>query len=269
MSFLIRASLAAAAGAAALAAPAEAQAPSKFRLNLGYDGKLLVKVLDINVVQQADDNGFASTVSMRSYGVLSAFKKIQQTARANGRIDAGVARPGVFSQKNIDGADTRAVRVTWTGGDVVTSAQPAYKNMGHPPATRAQRLESIDPVTALLRVSLTDRQAQLCTGVWKFFDGKRRYDLVFSGRATSAPNAREARLGLINPVRCKVAYREVAGFKRKKEKNQGIRRPFDVAFAQAGRGGPWVISSLTGHTPLGSAVIELASVSATGNTPEG
>ncbi len=268
MSFLIRSSLAAAAGALALTVPAEAQAPAKFRLNLGYDGKLLVKVLDITVDQEADNAGYSSVVRMRSYGVLSAFKKIQQTATANGAIDNGLARPRTFSQKNIDGDDTRAVRVSWTGGDVVTAAQPAYKNMGHPPASRAQKLEAVDPVTALLRVSLTDRQAQLCSGAWKFFDGKRRYNLVFSGRTASAPNAREAKLGLTEVVRCKVAYQEVAGFKRKKEKNQGLRKPFDVSFARAGAGGPWVISSLTGSTPLGSAVIELARVRATGATPE-
>jgi len=270
MTFRYRTLLAAAAGVLALAAPAEAQAPTKFRLTLGYDGKLLIKVLDVNVTQTADDNGFSTQVRLRSYGVLEAFKKIRQTASGSGRIDGGVARPGVFTQQNIDGERNRKVRVTWTGSDVVTAATPSYGNMGFPPATRAQKLEAVDPITALMRFTLMDRPAQACAGSMKFFDGKRRYDLVFSNRAVRAPNAREQRLGLTSPVTCSVTYRELAGFKRKKpgdKPGQGLKN-LRMAFARHGQGGPWVISSITGGTPLGDATIELARLSTSGETPE-
>ncbi|MBX7249806.1 MAG: DUF3108 domain-containing protein [Caulobacteraceae bacterium] len=267
---LFRTGLAAAAGLAVLAAPAVAQTPGKFRMTLNYDGKLVVKVLDVTITQTADDNGYSSTAHLTSYGVLAAFKKINQTATARGSIDRGVARPVSFSHRNQANPKGRKIDVRWTGGNVVTTAVPAYGNMGSPPATLAQKLEAVDPVTGLMRLALSDRQAQLCVGTLKFFDGKQRYDLTFSGRSPATPTAREKRLGLINPVRCNVVYREVAGFKKKppEKRNQGLNKPIAMTFAQVGAGGPWVISSMTGQTPLGNAVIELARVSTSGATPE-
>ena len=275
MSHIIRLGLAAAATAAAgalvLAAPAaEAQAPGKFRMNLAYEGRLLVKVLDVSITQEADDNGYSSTARLTSYGVLAAFKKINQVATARGGIDRGLARPALFTHHNRASKKGRRIEVRWSGAGVTAVATPRYKSLGEPPATAAQKAESVDPVTGLMRLALSDRQAQLCTGTLKFFDGKQRYDLVFSGRAASTPTAREKRLGLINTIRCNVVYREIAGFKKKPpaERNQGLNKPIKIVFGQRGAGGPWVLSSLTGSTPLGNAVIELTRVTSSGATPE-
>lgn len=273
MSPLFRTGLFAAAGLAVLAAPAVAQTPSsspgKFRMTLAYEGKLIVKVLDVSITQTADDNGFTSSAHLTSYGVLSAFKKINQTANSRGGVDRGLARPSAFSHRNLANPKGRKIDVRWSGGNVVTTAVPAYGNLGKPPATPAQKLEAVDPLTGLMRLALSDRQAQLCTGTLKFFDGKQRYDLTFSGRSLPAQSAREKRLGLINPVRCAVTFREVAGFKPKppEKRNQGLKNT-TITFAQVGANGPWVLSSLTGGTPLGQASIELTRVNTTGATPE-
>lgn len=266
-----RTGLAAAAGLLVLSAPAEAQAPGKFRMKLAYEGRLLVKVLDVSITQEADANGYVSTAQVTSYGVLAAFKKINQVATARGRIDGGSARPSQFNHHNRASKRGRRIEVRWNGANVSTVATPRYKSMGEPPASAAQRAEAVDPVTGLMRLALADRQAQVCTGTLKFFDGKQRYDLVFSGRAASSPTPRERRLGLINTVKCNVVYREVAGFKKKPpaERNQGLKKPIAMVFGQAGANGPWVISSMTGQTPLGNAVIELARLTKSGETPEG
>lgn len=270
MSLFFRTAAAGLAAAVALAVPAEAQAPSKFRMNLGYDGRLVVKVLDITISQTADNAAYNASVKLRSYGVLSAFKKIEQSASVRGRIDGGLAKPSVFTHQNHVKERARKVEARWTGADVVTVASPAYNKMGDPPASRAQRLEAVDPVTNLVRFALADSQGDFCRGTVKFYDGKQRYDLTFSGRTTAQPNAREKKLGLVNPVHCRVVYREVAGFKKKppEKKNQGLKKPITIGFAQVGQGGPWVISSITGATPLGNAVIELQRVSTSGETPE-
>lgn len=267
---ILRGGLAAAAGFAVLAAPAVAQTPGAFRMTLAYEGKLIIKVLDVSITQTADDNGYSTTAHLTSYGALSIFKKINQTATARGGIDHGMARPSTFSHRNLANPKGRKIDVRWSGGNVVTTATPAYGNLGHPPASLAQKLEAVDPVTGLMRLALADSPAQVCTGTLKFFDGKQRYDLTFSGRTATAPNQREKRLGLINTVRCRVVYRELAGFKLKppEKRNQGLTKPINISFGQAGPNGPWVISSMTGQTPLGAAVIELTRINASGATPE-
>ena len=60
------AGLALAAGLTALPAAAQAPGPQHFHLSLGYDGRLLVKVLDMQVDETAEGAGFSSTVRLRS-----------------------------------------------------------------------------------------------------------------------------------------------------------------------------------------------------------
>lgn len=270
MSHYLRAGLAAAAGLLVLTAPAQAQAPGKFHMKLSYEGRLLIKVLDVTIIQDADNNGYVSTAQLRSYGVLDALKKINQVATARGRIDQGTARPSQFNHHNRGSKRGRRIEVRWNGANVSTVATPRYKSMGEPPASAAQRAEAVDPVTGLMRLALSDRQNQVCTGTLKFFDGKQRYDLVFSNRTAASPTSRERRLGLVNTVKCNVVYREIAGFKKKpaSERNQGLNKPITMVFGQAGATGPWVISSMTGSTPLGNAVIELSRINTSGETPE-
>jgi hypothetical protein len=266
--------LAAAAAAFLLALPAAAQAPglSRFQFSLGYDGKLLFKVLDIQVDQSADANAFSSSARLKSSGILALFRKFDLRASAQGRIVNDQAVPGVFHSQNIDGKSNRKLDVTWTGTDVETIAQPPFRpdQLGDPPASREQKLESIDPITGLMRITLGDSQGEFCRGALKFFDGKQRYNLEFLDRHVVRPNAREMSLGLVNPVSCNVKFREVSGFhakKRASEQNQGLQRPIVIGFAELGRNGPWVISYLDADTPLGHALIELQRIKSSGKAP--
>ncbi len=263
--------LASAFATALAAAPVRAEGPGvKFHLSLGYGGRLLVRVLDVSIEEAASDSGFGSNARVKSSGVLALFKKVDVRASAQGHIAKGEAEPGSFVWQNFDGKSNRKVDVTWTGADVTTAAQPGYGGkLGDPPASRAQRLEATDPLAGLMRITLGDNQGQFCRGVWKFFDGKQRYDLEFLNRGVSTPTSREKRLGLVNPVRCTVRFREIAGFKKKaaNKQNQGLNKPILLGFAEVGQGGPWVISFLDADTPLGHAVIELERVHVTGVAP--
>jgi hypothetical protein len=259
---ILTASTALALGLAALPAAAQGPGPARFHLALAYDGRLLVKVLEMQVDQTAAGVGFASTVRLRSFGILAAFKHFDVHASAQGRIAGGAAYPRAFHHQNIDGKGNRRGDVTWTGTDVTAVFQPPHKWLGEPPASRAQKLESMDPLTGLMRIALGAGDGARCRGTLKLFDGKQRYDLEFSGAASGKLAAREVKLGLVNPLRCQVRYREVAGFKRKTaaQANEGMKRPVAVGLAQVGAGGPWVISYLNAPTPLGYAVVELERV---------
>jgi hypothetical protein len=249
--------------AAASTAGAEAPRPARVGLVLDYDGKLMLKVLEITIEQRAGDQTFTTNARLRSYGVLSLFRKVDNRSSAEGRIAGGHAFSHAFHSQNVDGRSNRRVAVTWTGADVVTEATPGYNgHLGEPPASRAQRLEAVDPLTALVRMALTEDEAELCRGTVRFFDGKQRYDVDFLGRQTGGVSLREQRLGLTRPIHCQVRFREVAGFSKKPpgERNQGLKRPVTMGFAQVGRDGPWVISYMDAETPLGRARVELERV---------
>ena len=238
-------------------------------LSLGYDGRLLFKVLDIQVEARANAQGFSATSRLVSSGVLRAFKHVDQRASAQGRLIAGAPQPGVFETQNLGGKTHRRMRVTWSASDVAMTATPPFASLGDPPATREQALAAADPMTQLMRITLSASRERTCGRSYMFFDGKQLYALDFSGPRDGEPGGREKRLGLTHLFRCDVRFREVAGFGRKpaSRRNQGLDRPINLDFAEIGERGVWVLSALHAPTPLGWASIELTRMTVTGAKP--
>ena len=262
----LTAALAVATPLGALAQPDD----NALRLSLGYDGKLLFKVLDIQVEARANAQGFSATSRLVSYGVLRAFKHVDQRASSQGRMAGGAPEPGVFETQNMGGKTHRRMRVVWSARDVAMIADPPFANLGDPPATREQALAAADPLTQLMRITFGASRERTCARSYLFFDGKQLYDLDFANARDGTPGAREKRLGLTHMFRCDVRFREIAGFGKKPaaRRNQGLERPINVDFAEIGDEGVWVLSGLHAQTPLGWAAIELSRMSLAGRVPK-
>lgn len=248
------------------AAPAKAQTDDILTLDLAYDGKLYIKVLDIRFREQITPTRHSAEARLASSGILSAFRKIELRSTTAGPMVRGEPQPGQFMHVNLDGKKNRRVDVAWTGAKVTAHAAPTYSNWGEPPATESEKLAAADPLTQLARLMLASTQDGPCQGTTRFFNGKELYDLGFSNPQKVAVSKADAQLGLVNGLRCNAVYKEVAGFKKKtgKDANNGINRPITLDFAQVGEDGPWVITRMRAHTPLGAAVIDLARLKASG-----
>ena len=271
MRWLVCAAIAASLLRPAAAAPTVPASPDgELHLSLGYDGRLLVKVLDIEVEARADRTGFGAEAQLSSSGILALVKHIHQVASSQGRIEDGEPRPGQFETQNFGGKTHRKSRTVWSGGQVTTTAQPAYDSLGDPPASPQQKLAAADPLTQLMRLTLGGSRDHSCGRSYLFFDGKQLYALDFGPAADASSNSRELRLGLMAAFRCDVRYREVAGFRKKPpaKRNQGLERPIELRFARLGPDGPLLITSLSAETPLGRASIDLERVRQGGRLPD-
>jgi len=238
-------------------------------LSLAYDGKLLVKVLELTIEQHATRTGHSAAARMMSSGIVRLFFHIDTRASVEGPIEGGEVEPGVFDYGHVGSKRGRTVRVVWRPGDVAVQIDPPFKDMGDPPASPAQKLAAADPLTELMRITLARSRAELCRGSDLFFDGKQLYRLDYSNPRPTHPTDRETRLGLVNLFRCDARFHEMAGFGKKPpdKRDQGLKTPVNADFAQAGEGGPWVVSSVRSQTPLGWAVIELQSMEVAGKVP--
>ena len=205
--------VAAAASALLLSVPSQAQTPTsagELNLSLAYDGKLYVRILSVELEQSAGKRSFQSKLRVMAQGPLALFKRLDVRASAQGALDRGAAKPDEFSYVSKSGKKERTLQAAWTGNDVETSAAPAFADMGSPPATRSQRLESADPLTQLMRLALAE---QPCTGSARIFDGKQRFDLLLSFKRQE--HVRETRPSGQPGVAfvCRVRYQPVAGHK--------------------------------------------------------
>jgi len=255
--------LAAALSGSATAAPAPG---GELRLSLGYDGRLLVKVLDIEVQVQADRTGFQADAQLTSTGILALIKHIHQVASSQGPIVDGEPAPHVFETQHLSGRTHRKIRTVWSDGQVSMTADPPFASLGDPPASAEQKLAAADPLTQLMRLTLAGGRDRSCGRSYLFFDGKQLYALDFGPPADSTLDPREQRLGLSGAFECDVRFREVAGFKKKppSQRNQGLNHPIALRFARLGPGGPLLIISLRSETPLGTAGIDLERIQASG-----
>ena len=158
-------------------APAGAQTPARpaqpGTLTLAYDGVLLVKVLDMRLEERVQPGTYAAFARVKSFGVLSLFKKLDVEASADGRLDGGAAQPIVFRHANRDGHANRSVEVRWTGQDVATRVSVPYPTIGDPLPTREQKLAAADPLTQLTRIALTSATRHPCEDDLDFFDGRQ------------------------------------------------------------------------------------------------
>lgn len=247
--------------ALALLLSTQAQAAEPYRLVASYDGTLLVKVLDIELEQAVTPQGFTAGARMKSFGVLSLFKRLDVRATSRGRLDDAEPTPGRFSHVNLDRVFNREVEVRWNATDVSTSALPAYPSLGSPAPTKAQKLAATDPLTHMVRLALQQGDRP-CAGKTTLFDGRQLYAVDLSNPQPREPTTREKALGLATPVRCKLVFTEVAGFDAKPatKKNQGLAAPLAIDFARVGANGPWVLAQVRGKTPLGDATIEIRSL---------
>jgi hypothetical protein len=252
---------------ASYAEPAPSPGPQGvFKLVLDYDGVLLIKVLDVRIVQQIEPAAFSADAQIRTSGALSLFKKVDLHAVSQGVVDGDDLKPASFRHKNTDGHDNRQVQVRWDGGDVSTSAAPYWPNMGEPAVTPAQKRTASDPLTQLMRLSLNAAPGGPCHGVMRMFDGRELYDVTLNAPHSRPKTTAETRFNLANPLSCSLTLTEVAGFDAKPagNKSQGLKMPVTLRLAQAGVDGPWIVTGLTGVTPLGDARIELRSVQTQG-----
>jgi hypothetical protein len=251
------------AAALTLAAPAaSAETPPGFRLVLDYDGALVIKVLDLRIEQTVTADRFVSSARMKSYGVLSLFKRLDVKAQSTGRLRGDRPAPAQFRHSNMDGVFNRSVEVVWRPDEVTTSAMPGYPTPGDPAPTKAQKLGAADPLTALMRLAMPEPGASPCGRTARLFDGRQLYAVEIAAAAPKALTPRERSLGLADGVRCGLTFSEVAGFDAKpgRGRNQGLKGPLSIDFARTAEDGPWVITGLRGKTPLGEATVTIRAV---------
>jgi hypothetical protein len=262
--------------ALAIAGAGQAQPPAPLKMSLDYDGTLYplnlipVKVLVVHAEGHSLPGGFATAISMKSYGILRALKRVDIDADSQGRTgEDGQAYPANFSYIHHDGKRVRHVHVTWSRSDVQVTSTPPYSDLGKPAATLAQKLAATDPLTQFVRTAVAAGPQAICRGPDRFFDGKQLYELDFGRPEPANLTSDDKAMGLSHGAQCTVHFTEVAGFKPKPpdQRNQGLTSPITMVFAQMGADGPWIVTNIHADTVIGHANIALKKVSVSGNAP--
>lgn len=174
---------------------------------------------------------YSASSHFQTSGIVSLFWQATIDAEASGRIGAGMLVPARYDSFYRRGSSKKErVLVTHDGNRVTTFADPPYDTNKYP-VTEAQKLEAVDPMSAITLVLTGVKADRLnpCGTIAPVFDGRRRYDITFTYLHDQA-----AKLGNLfsgTAHLCSVHYRQIAGFKPKILKEGAAFPPIYALFA--------------------------------------
>jgi len=195
------------AGASA-AAHAQAQAAGERAFNATYSVRLgSVAAGEFTFSARVAGGAYTASAARRTTGLARTMLGDSQDYRyaTRGALTAQGPRPAAYEHRG--GRRDRVVNVTWAQGLPTTVANPVM-GMGDPPATDAQKANTIDQVSAL--VAMLTAQGDPCGRTLRvFMDGRARFDFVMTanGRENYRSGAWRGQA-----VRCSVQFRPIAGF---------------------------------------------------------
>lgn len=187
------------------------------------------KTMSASLIADLSPNSYRIAMSSRAESFMDWFSDTSTTMVTNGALTSFGLFPTHFDGTTKNGSKQRRVMVDFTGGEVRVSVSPKFGNWGYPAATSAQKLEAVDPLTAILGMAMRVRAtaANPCGGPLRVFDGKQRYDvrLRFAGRLSWNSDVYKGPV-----LKCEAEYIEIAGFDAKSAQQKADDRD-DIEWA--------------------------------------
>ena len=221
---------------APLAAPAEAQ-PVRATYDVYAAG---MTILQFEAIFDISPQGYRVETRLRTRGIAATFVPGEQTSRAIGTWRGDAARPSSFRAEGVGRGRPRLIDLGWEGGNPVVQALVPPNDEEREPVPEAQRLGTIDSLSAMALLSRAVATTGSCEGQAPVFDGRRRSEFISrnGGQEVIRP-WRTAWHG--QALRCGFEGRLVSGFMRDQRRDQA---------AAPQRGTAWIASPYAGAPPI-------------------
>lgn len=156
--------------------------------------------------------------------MLGAFKW-QGVSQATGGVAGDEPSPASYNFDFASSSKTGSVRMGFRGGNVnsVAASPPTPPSDEIVPLERRHLTDVLDPLTAVMSLTRAG-SGEPCAQRLPIFDGKQRFDLVFSPRGERPLRERRpsGQPGIVHV--CDVRYVPIAGYKRNSEAEQQARQ---------------------------------------------
>lgn len=172
------------------------------------------KTASATLIVDVSATAYAVRATAKAEGISGWFNGYSLDVQSNGSVTKAGAVPRRYEVANRQGRASRRTLVDFLPADVRVAVEPAFGDFGHPAATPEQRLAGMDPLAALVHLTLGAGAApeNPCGSPIRIFDGKQRYDIALSYAGALAFKS-SAYKG--PAIKCAAAYQEIAGFRAK------------------------------------------------------
>jgi hypothetical protein len=219
------------------AGPVGAAAPLTLHYEVSASG---IEVLTIDFRVTENGGGYDLAGFIRTAGVLRLVSSYSMRLESRGAIAAEELRPRLHEMASgTRGRAERSQHLDYTADGAIRAELRPPEDPDKPAPTAEQIVGTVDPLTALLRVSHVIARTGRCAARIAVYDGRRRYDMVLSddGSERLGPSAGYAYAGMVQ--RCTGDIIKIAGFS------------FDRDYMpHANHGQVWMAAPRPGSPPL-------------------
>ncbi len=211
-----------------------------------------------NFVVDMNAENYSMRSKVKTTGLADILVNYDMQLAASGYTTPDGLKTYAYVSQNNDGKKNRRVDLKYLGNDFEMVADPAFGNLGEPPATAMQVLDANDPITALISFALEPRAegADPCGGPLKIFDGRQLTHLILEnhGKKTVKSDAWKG-----EAYECHVTMDKVAGYKEgesNKDTLSGISGPLRMWLAPMPNGSTVPVRIEADTDDIGKVVLQ-------------
>lgn len=229
---------------------------------------VLTSILEVRLQDQSYD----ARIGAQLAGVPGWFVEWGAQVQSGGAIEGGQLDPELYVLDRVRRGESQKTTLDFGREGEVDVVFDPVRNDSTGLVPTALLEESMDPLSGLLSIINTVTEGGECDATVPIFDGRRRYDLVFSDRGMD--EVRPSRLSVFaGPARrCRMQLEPVAGAFRYEDDDDddgggfwstdpesAPRRRLDIWLAEPISGGPFLPVRMVGRSSIGAVVIHLRS----------
>jgi hypothetical protein len=189
--------------------------PAAERVSLSYTlTAFAIPFGHLDYAANSERTRYHAEMSFRTSGLAAVLWKSKIDTSTEGRVTPEeLLVPNVYTSHSLSRSGVQqSVRVDYGKHPPVMTADPSY-NLSSYPISDEQKKGAVDPVTAITSIieGLNASDGEPCGRTLAVFDGRRRYDVVFTlvREEPIAPGGAIAKARV-----CKAEYRQIAGIKQ-------------------------------------------------------
>ena len=240
---------------------------------------VLSSVLEINL----EDRSYNARLGAELAGMPGWFADWAAEVQSDGAIQRGELNPAQYSAERVRRGESQKTVLDFAGeGEVGVTFVPE-RNDSDDLVPAELLAESLDPLSGLISMINTVTEGGECAATIPVFDGRRRYDVVFTDRGLDElrPSSKSSFSGVAR--RCRMQLEPIAGAIKDDDDDDSFwnsrpenrrRRQLDIWLARPIADGPIIPVRMIGRSSIGAFIIHMRNVQvpvsiADTETPEG
>lgn len=203
-----------------------------------------VTVMEIEVLLDLRRDGYHLRTALRTRGVASLLGRGEQATEAEGSFRGTEPLPARYRTEGVWRGQLRRVGLDYppgAAGPILRVLEPPEAPGEREPVAPELRRGTLDPLSALVKLSRAVAETGRCDGAAAVFDGRRRSDAAVrtAGRDLLPPGRRGGEAWSGEALRCDLEWRQVAGFHTRQDQEERGRVNTGLAWIAPGwAGGP-------------------------------